>query len=331
MLEAARYPAPWHQPLWQRLTVQQDFAHAYLFTGQAGSGKRRFAGAFAALLMCDTPVDGLACDQCRSCHLRLAGSHPDLLLLEPEEEGKAIRVDAVRQLVDFISQTSQQGGRKVVVLQPAEAMNVNAANALLKSLEEPSAETYLLLVSDQPSRLLPTIRSRCRVQPLVLPGYEEALTWLAAQLPERSASDCALLLQMAGGAPLRALSLAQLDALNQREKVVEGIKALLKGQVAPSRLAEQWNPIPIELLLDWFCDWTLDLLKLQQQASDTSVSADMNKVLGYMAQKLEVTRLLAWQDWLLEHRRLFASKANLNRVLFLEKALVQWKNLLERR
>ena len=240
-------------------------------------------------------------------------------------------MDAVRQLVDFISQTSQQGGRKVVVLQPAEAMNVNAANALLKSLEEPSAETYLLLVSDQPSRLLPTIRSRCRVQPLNLPGADEAAAWLTEQLPDRSTDDCALLLQMAGGAPLRALSLAQVDALAQREKVVEGIKALLKGQAAPSKLAEQWNPVPIELLLDWFCAWTLDLLKLQQQASDAAVSADMDKVLGYMAKKLDVAKLLAWQDWLLEHRRLFASKANLNRVLFLEKALVQWKNLLERR
>ena len=331
MLEPVRKPAPWHQPGWQRLTAQQDFAHAYLFTGQPGCGKRRFASAFAAFLMCDTPDAGVACDACRSYQLRLAGSHPDLLMLEPEEEGKAIRVDAVRQLVDFISQTSQQGGRKVVVLQPAEAMNVNAANALLKSLEEPSAETYLLLVSDQPSRLLPTIRSRCRVQPLNLPGADEAAAWLTEQLPDRSTDDCALLLQMAGGAPLRALSLAQVDALAQREKVVEGIKALLKGQAAPSKLAEQWNPVPIELLLDWFCAWTLDLLKLQQQASDAAVSADMDKVLGYMAKKLDVAKLLAWQDWLLEHRRLFASKANLNRVLFLEKALVQWKNLLERR
>jgi len=331
VLELVSRPAPWHQPIWQQLTAQQDFAHAYLFSGQPGGGKRRFASAFAAFLMCDTPAGGLACDQCRSCHLRLAGSHPDLLLLEPEEEGKAIRVDAVRQLVDFISQTAQQGGRKVVVLQPAEAMNVNAANALLKSLEEPSAETYLLLISDQPSRLLPTIRSRCRVQSLGLPDRTEALAWLTEQGGDRSIEECDLLLQMAGGAPLLALALAQQDALAQREKVVEGIKALLKGQVAPSRLAEQWSAVPIELLLDWFCAWTLDLLKLQQGASEQAGSVDMDKVLGYMAQKLEVHRLLAWQDWLLEHRRLFASKANLNRVLFLEKALVQWKNLLQRR
>ena len=331
MLDSNRQPCSWHQPVWQQLTGQQDFAHAYLFSGQPGGGKRRFASAFAAFLLCDAPENGLACEQCRSCQLRLAGSHPDLLLLEPEEEGKAIRVDAVRQLVGFLSQTAQQGGRKVVVLQPAEAMNVNAANALLKSLEEPSAETYLLLVSDQPSRLLPTIRSRCRVQPLGLPGHAEALAWLTAQAGERSAQECELLLQMAGGAPLLALALAQQDALAQREKVVEGVKALLKGQIAPSRLAEQLNSVPMELLLDWFCAWTLELLKLQQRAIEQSASADMQQVLGYMAQKLDAQRLLAWQDWLLEHRRLFASKANLNRVLFLEKALVQWKNLLQRR
>ena len=318
---------PWHQGHWQALVGQQHFAHAYLFTGPSGAGKRAFASAFAAWLMCEQPTGGQACQQCRSCLLRQAGSHPDLLSIAPEEQGKAIRVDAIRQLVDF----AQQGGRKVVLLQPAEAMNQNAANALLKSLEEPTADTYLLLISDQPSRLLPTIRSRCRVQPLGAPGQQQALSWLAAELPDSTAEQQGLLLQMAGGAPLRALALQQMDALALRDKVVEGVKALLKGQISAPRLCEQLNAVPVELLLDWFADWTLDLLKLQQRAQETASNADMDKVLGYMAQRVQPLALLHWQEWLLAHRRQFDNKANLNRQLFLEKLLAEWKTLAERR
>jgi len=322
---------PWHQGTWQALVTQSHFAHAYLFTGPSGAGKRAFATAFAAWLMCDQPAGGQACQQCRSCLLRQAGSHPDLLSIAPEEQGKAIRVDAIRQLVDFIAQTAQQGGRKVVLLHPAEAMNQNAANALLKSLEEPTADTYLLLISGQPSRLLPTIRSRCRVQPLGAPDQQQALAWLAGELPDCSAEQQRLLLQMAGGAPLRAVALQQMDALALRDKVVEGVKALLKGQISGPRLCEQWNAVPVELLLDWFADWTLDLLKLQQQAQDAASNADMDKVLGYMAQRVQPLALLHWQEWLLAHRRQFDNKANLNRQLFLEKLLAEWKTLAERR
>lgn len=331
MLEQARTPLPWHEPVWGALVSQPHFAHAYLFCGPAGAGKRAFAGAFAAWLMCDSPSAQGACQQCRSCLLRQAGSHPDLLLIEPEEAGKAIRVDAIRQLVDFITQTAQQGGRKVVVLHPAEAMNQNAANALLKSLEEPTAETYLLLVSDQPSRLLPTIRSRCRVQPLGLPAEQSAQAWLQSELPEVNEVQRTLLLQMAAGAPLKALDLNAQDAIALREKVVEGVKALLKGQISAPKLAEQWNSVALELLLDWFAAWTLELLKLNQGALEAASSADMDKVLGYLAPRIKVSELLDWQDWLLQHRRQFDNKANLNRQLFLEKLLARWKTLAERR
>lgn len=331
MAESGMQPCPWHLPAWSALVNQPRHAHAYLFSGLPGIGKRDFAAAFAAWLLCEQPQQGQACGQCRSCMLRQAGSHPDMLLLEPEEEGKAIRVDAVRQLVGFITQTAQQGGRKVIILQPAEAMNQNAANALLKSLEEPTRDTYLLLVSDQPSRLLPTIRSRCLVQALPTPSRDQALQWLAGQLPELSGQQHDALLQMAAGAPLRALALQGLEAAVLREKVVEGVKELLKGQVSASQLTDRWSSVPLELLVDWFCSWTLDLLKLHTQALDQPENSDMDKVLGYMAQRIQPLALGQWQQWLLEHRGMILGKANLNRALFIEAMLIQWKQLLERR
>lgn len=329
--DQAAAPCPWHLPLWQSLTARARQPHAFLFAGSAGVGKRVFAEAFADWLLCQQSEAGRACGHCRSCQLRLAGTHPDRLLVEPEEAGKAIRIDTVRQLADFMGQTAQQGGRKVVILHPADAMNLSAGNALLKSLEEPPAETYLLLVTDQPSRLLPTIRSRCQVQTLPPPAAAEALVWLAQRLPELSAEQHAALLLMAGGAPLRALTLHAMDAANLRHQVVEDVKALLKNGKSASQIAESWNALPLELLADWFCDWTLDLLRLKTGASEVPVNSDMGKVLPYMAKRMAMTALLDWQSWLLEHRSMILGKANLNRVLLIETLLLQWKQLMEKR
>lgn len=331
MLEQAGVPCPWHQSAWSGLVQQPRHAHAYLFGGPPGVGKRQFAEAFAAFLLCLNPQSGVACGHCRSCLLRQAGSHPDVLGVVPEEEGKAIRVDAVRRVSEFIAQTAQQGGRKVVMLFPAEAMNQNAANALLKSLEEPTRDTFLLLVSDQPSRLLATIRSRCLVQTLGMPSAEEGVRWLGQNLPELDPQQRQALLAMANGAPLRAAGLAEMDALSMRADVVEGIKALLKSQAGASQLAEKWSKIPLELIVDWFHSWTLDLLRLSTGAAETAANADMDKVLGYMAQRLELSAFMQWQTWLLEHRGMVMGKANLNRVLLLESLLIQWKQLVERR
>lgn len=331
MADQAAAPCPWHLPVWQALTARTRQPHAFLFAGAAGVGKRLFAEAFADWLLCQQPEGGVVCGQCRSCQLRLAGTHPDRLLVEPEEEGKAIRIDAIRQLADFMGQTAQQGGRKVVILHPAEAMNLNAANALLKSLEEPTAETYLLLVTDQPSRLLPTIRSRCQVQTLAAPAPVDATAWLAQRLPELNTEQHAALLLMAGGAPLRALSLQAMDAANLRYQVVEGVKALLKSEKSASQLAESWNALPLELLADWFCDWTLDLLRLKTAATEVPLNTDMAKVLPYMAQRVQMPVLLEWQSWLLEHRGMILGKANLNRVLLIETLLLRWKQLMEKR
>jgi DNA polymerase-3 subunit delta' len=122
-----------------------------------------------------------------------AGSHPDNFVLEPEEADKPIKVDQVRELVAFVVQTAQLGGRKVVLIEPVEAMNVNASNALLKSLEEPSGDTVLLLVSHQPSRLLPTIKSRCQQVACPQPSLAQSQAWLAGALPDSartSAMSC---------------------------------------------------------------------------------------------------------------------------------------------
>ncbi|WLG94386.1 DNA polymerase III subunit delta' [Pseudomonas sp. FP198] len=319
---------PWQDSLWQQLAGRAQHAHAYLLHGPAGIGKRALAERLMASLLCQAPVAAGACGECKSCLLLKAGSHPDNYVLEPEEADKAIKVDQVRDLVSFVVQTAQMGGRKVVLIEPVESMNINAANALLKSLEEPSGDTVLLLVSHQPSRLLPTIKSRCVQQACPLPSEAMSLRWLGQALPDSSDEERVELLTLAAGSPLAAVSLQAQGVREQRALVVDGVKKLLKQQQSPTQLAEGWNAIPLLLLFDWFCDWSSLILRYQLTEDEAGLGlADMRKVIQYLAQKSSQDKILNIQDWILAQRQKVLSKANLNRVLLLEALLVQWASL----
>ena len=319
---------PWQDSLWQQMAGRAQHAHAYLLHGPAGIGKRALAERLMASLLCKQPEGLEACGHCKSCSLLAAGSHPDNYILEPEEADKAIKVDQVRDLVSFVVQTAQLGGRKVVLVEPVESMNINAANALLKSLEEPSGNTILLLVSHQSSRLLPTIRSRCVQQACPLPSETLSLQWLAKELPDCSAEERAELLTLAAGSPLAAVKLQAQGVREQRATVVEGVKKLLKHQSSATQLAESWNAIPLLLLFDWFCDWSSLILRYQLTQDEAGLGLeDMRKVLQYLAQKTPQNNVLNIQDWILAQRQKVLSKANLNRVLLLEALLVQWASL----
>jgi len=310
------------------LAGRSQHAHAYLLHGPQGIGKRALAERLMALLLCQQPVDLQACGTCKACLLLAAGSHPDNYVLEPEEADKAIKVDQVRELVSFVVQTAQLGGRKVVLIEPVEAMNLNAANALLKSLEEPAGNTVLLLVSHQPSRLLPTVKSRCVQQACPLPGHAMSLQWLQDALPECDREQCEELLSLAAGSPLAAVRLHRQGIIEQRALVVEGVKKLLKSQQTPTQLAEAWNAVPLLLLFDWFCDWSNLVLRYQLTQDEEGLGLnDMRKVLQYLAQKSPQPAVLSLQDWILVQRQKVLAKANLNRVLLLESLLVSWTAL----
>ena len=142
-------PLPWQGEAWARFNQQLadgSLPHALLLAGVANSGKSRLALALARLLLCQSPSGGLNCGKCHACELSANGSHGDLRWLQPEEKSRVIKIDQVRETVNFATKTANFGANKVVVIAPADVMNTNAANALLKSLEEPSAGTFLILV-----------------------------------------------------------------------------------------------------------------------------------------------------------------------------------------
>jgi len=235
---------PWQGPAWQRFVASLAAdrpPQALLLGGPAGTGKRALAQAMAARLLCRSPVDDRACGTCRDCRLRLAGSHPDYQIIEPAEAGSGIlKVDATRELTAFTHQTSQHNRRRVVVLAPAEALNRHAANAFLKTLEEPPAGTVLILVSHQPGRLSATLRSRCQFERLGIPPREQAQDWLRAEGLEQAGGA---LLALAGGSPLAARALAADHGMARFECLAEDLNAVIERRRSAVAVAMDWRAV----------------------------------------------------------------------------------------
>lgn len=243
-------PMPWQQELWTQLQQQFEagqLPHALLLSGPPDTGKRRLALALARKLLCQEPVDGLNCGQCHACHLSAGGTHGDLCWLEPGEKSRVIKIDQVRTVVDFANKTANFGRRKVIVLAPADSMNNNAANALLKSLEEPAAETYLILVCHRLQGVPATIRSRCQIRKLPTPAPEHALDWLDLTTGERALSE--QLLTMADGRPMLAESLHLGGGAEQLAALREGLQGLMSGQGGVSQVGMLLADLDIEELL----------------------------------------------------------------------------------
>jgi len=271
---------PWQHESWkQLLQLRARLPHALLFHGAQGTGKTVFVEAFAKSLLCEQPTaDAHACGACLSCNWFDQLNHPDYRRVRPEaledeladddagEEKKSakatrapskeIKIDQIRALADFMNVSTHRSGMRIVVLYPAEALNTAAANALLKTLEEPPPATMFLLLSNRLDRLLPTILSRCRKFALAAPGREAALAWLQQQ----GVKDADVWLAEQGGAPLAALEAAQgeyreiLDEL-LRHLAQPGIDSALKA-------ADKFQKVPVAELVGWLQRWLYDLFAL---------------------------------------------------------------------
>lgn len=215
--------APWLQR--QLTQLLQQRGHALLLVGPAGLGQYPLALALARAWLCEQPgEEGSACGHCPSCHAIDVRTHPDLHVLMPEvlalelgwpldertqdkidkkeiKASKQIRVDATRQAVAFTQTTRSRGNTKVVLVYPAEALNLESANTLLKTLEEPPGEVRFILATEAAHSLLPTIRSRCLSHTMHWPTTDEALPWLVTQTPQQRSGDIAVWWQAAGQRP----------------------------------------------------------------------------------------------------------------------------------
>lgn len=318
---------PWLSEPWRRLLEyrhEQRMPQAVLIVGRQGVGKRRLAESFAALLLCQQP--GLtACGSCASCRLLSAETHPDYLPVQPPEPGRAIGVDAIRQLIGKLSLKSQYSGYRVVLLDPAHALNSAAANALLKTLEEPPPQTLMLLLSSMPSHVPATLVSRCQRLPVAPPPRAAALAWLQAQEPGDS---LAAALAAANDAPLKALDLLRAGILEQRKLLFDQWPAFSQGRAEPVQVAERLVNVPLDALIDWLYSWACDVLKLAQSAGrEDVVNNDLMASVLAAARRLKPHRISGFVDVLQQGKRQLAVNAQLNRQLLLEEILIAWWRL----
>lgn len=317
-------PFPWQSTQWNYLLDRirhNRLPHALLLSGTQGLGKRQFALAFAQLLLCEqTATTGKICGACRSCQLINAGSYPDLYLLEPEEEGKTIRVDPIRQLIEQMNQTAHQNNYRIAVIAPAEAMQTAAANALLKTLEEPGAKTIIILITAQPGLIPATIRSRCQSIIFHPPKQEIAEQWLKSSLPTEKNS--LLLTKLAENAPLRAVALADSEQLEQRKKFFAGLAELNKRSIHPVQVAENWLKCSLAEVISWLSNIVMDLIRIKSGLSST-INSDNNEFLQQVAQRADKIKLFEYLEQLYTARKKIAI-SNPNQQLLLEELFYNW-------
>ena len=330
-----------HEKTWNALQARRaQLPHALMLIGQRGLGKFELARQFAASLLCENPqTQGRACGQCLACNWYEQGNHPDFRLLQPDafadegegEESKKkasqqITIDQVRALDDFMNVGTHRAGLRIILINPTEAMNRNTANALLKSLEEPAPGTLFLLISSEPLRLLPTLRSRCQVVPVGMPSIASSARILAGEgieSPERW-------LALAGGAPLLALELATsgqnvwMDLLLKRVAAGRETDPIGLAAELDKLIKESKGKLLLKSIVEVFQKWLVDLTLARnglpvryflQQQSTTANLADM----------IPVVRLLhAYRALLLRRRE---AEQPLNSRLFLESLFLDYRAL----
>ena len=212
---------PWHEKTWKQFInarSQDQLPHAILLSGEEGIAKLSLAKRIAKSLLCmkTESVATDACNQCQSCKTYESSANPDFAEITLLEDKQQIGVDQIRSLAEFLNYTRSFNTHRVVIINPVERMNLNAANSLLKSLEEPSAHTVMILVTAKASQLLATLKSRCQLFNVPTPTKVQTINWLKHQqsITENDNIDPEILLEIAGAKPLNAIKLNQQDIEN---------------------------------------------------------------------------------------------------------------------
>ena len=318
---------PWQKDTWKQLSKYVETGRvpqALLVSGTAGVGKKNLASCFAANLLCTARGSSvISCGACAGCRLVRAGTHPDLIRIEAPETGKAIPVDTIRGLVSRLALTSQYRGFRIIILQPADRLNTAAANALLKTLEEPVKQTVFILLSSRPWDLPATISSRCQRLQVPVPSAREVADWLKS---EKGVDEPELLFRLADGSPLKAARMAHEGMLAQRQILYSFWRQVADGSADPVRVAAKLAELSLEDVIDWIGGWIVDMIRLRMVPTARVLrNPDLRSSLQVEVERLDLKQLFGFYDRL--GQLSLALNTTVNPTMLLENVLIDWGRL----
>ncbi|RWR01904.1 DNA polymerase III subunit delta' [[Pantoea] beijingensis] len=320
---------PWlNQPYRQIISQyqQQRGHHALLIQALPGMGDDALVWGISRWLMCQHPQQLKSCGQCHGCQLMQAGTHPDWYLLAAEKGKSTLGVDAVRSVSEKLYHHAQQGGARAVWLPDAAQLTEAAANALLKTLEEPPKNTWFFLSSREPHRLLATLRSRCLNWHLSPPDEAQSLAWLHKQT-QASELACIAALRLSGGAPAAALALLDEKIWSQRDALCSTFSQALQQDLLSLLLV--LNHDDAAMRIGWLCALLIDASKWQQGGGDFIVNVDRAPLVEQIARRLPAEVIdSSVRSWMLCRDRLLHIVA-VNRELLLTEQLLSWERIFK--
>ncbi len=325
-------PYPWQATVWQDLSgrlAADRLGHAYLLCGRAGLGKRALAEAFAGLVLCEAPRDDQPCGACRSCNLLAGGSHPDLKIVQAEEERKSIGIEQVRELIEFFALTTHYGRRKIAIIEPAEIMTTAAANALLKLLEEPPGLALLMLVSHRPGQLVATILSRCQKIKLNEPDWPACLAWLDGCREANPALPDARG-QILAGAPLAILARLEAEEGPLHDRLLDTLEAVRANDLGVLEAARRHAGDDMRELVDAFELVVSALVELRNGLEPRFLYLPRAAVqrLQDLANHLHSGRLLHFLDRVGEARAMLLRSSGVRGSEVLENLMFHWSRMV---
>lgn len=334
-------PYPWQASQWLALKSRAEhnrIPQAWLFVGPSGVGKRLLAAWWMQWLQChsvrqaqtglsSTPFPDAPCGLCGACTQVRAQTHADCLWVSPEQIGGQIKIDQIRSVIHFMQQTAKQGGARIVIIEPVEAMNEAAQNALLKTLEEPGRGAHFILISNYAQGVLPTITSRCQRLAFGLPPSSLVSDWLTTlpigTLPNGVTAEQAVQsLPAVSGAPLSLLSFLKDDWFEARQGLRQALLALARGQLTFSDLAGAWQEWPLVERI------ALVIQLFQQRLKEAMLAISVVTDRGSMtADGVGLMEAFDIYRQLLSYYQMARSSNGINELLLWEKVLLSWQGL----
>lgn len=316
---------PWQQEIWEQIQSMQRqnrLPHALLISGGTGMGISSFSRNIASSLLCENPSEtGEFCQQCKSCRMLIAETHPELLVITPLEDSKSIKVEQIRELTEFTHLQSQFTQRKVVIIDPAEVMNRNAANSLLKTLEEPIGNALIMLVTHYPSFLPITVRSRCQKFRMSASSMH-IKKWLDGKYPE----DLIEAMANSGRGPLTFSEDTDSDQVQiLREDLILDLENMLYAQQDPIKTAANWAGKKDTELLFWLRSLLEDMVKVKMADNSVNlVNKDFYERSLKLTEHFEVSKIFNLLDKVSEFHWLTTTNSNLKSVTMYEEFTISW-------